>query len=461
MELLTALIVAIATPIMWRSTPQRALSIWMGSTLLYPQFLALNLGPASFNTGRILILVLFAKMFLQSRLVQEMRWTTLDRLVVFGLFGKLMALAFNVPPLQLLEREAGFILTIIMPYFAIRMIVRSRDDFKELVRALVVSGVILAVLGVYQTATGHNPMGFMKAYNAFNEGAQRMLNRYGLYRADVSFGQYIAFGMFFTMVVPLSLTLRMKEVSPFLSLVMVGTLTAGMVSSMSSAPFLAFYIVIAILMWYPFRNYTPLLIVMSLFFVIFLEFYSNRHFYEVLSRMAMNSTTAAYRVGLVEEAFGGGMDGHWLFGYGYVGIGPGNDNSHFHWKHQDFVNVYIARLATTGLVGLLPFMWLNVLFYQYLWRAWKVLPSQENRWIIWCLTATLLSWNASLMTVNTVSHLQMLLYMLVALIGSLYVWSNEEAKALDEQSEAPEEEPPEGLLEPSPQPLQTLRSDET
>ena len=47
--------------------------------------------------------------------------------------------------------------------------------------------------------------------------------------------------------------------------------------------------------------------------------------------------------------FGDGIDGHWITGYGYVGTGPGNDNSNFDWEHKDSINIYIAILATGGL----------------------------------------------------------------------------------------------------------------
>ena len=112
---------------------------------------------------------------------------------------------------------------------------------------------------------------------------------------------------------------------------------------------------------YSLRKHWRVIVIFLFLSCAFVEFYSNRHFWEVPTRFAFSSRNAAYRIGLVYEAFGGGMDGHWVMGYGYVGVGPGNDNTNFHWHHRDIVNIYIGILARVGLVGLLPYLVVNFL----------------------------------------------------------------------------------------------------
>lgn len=433
MERITFAIAVIAAVASWRSSPLRALSVYFAVLLLYPQFLTLKIGSLDFNTGRILILVLFAKLLLQTRLLQDLRWTNLDRLVLLLFASRIVAMSVNAPIELVLVREGGFIVSVLMPYIAIRAIVTTKQDFRNFVQGLIFIGMILAVLGGYESVTGHNPMGFMKSYGAWEAEEYRPLGRYGLYRADVSFGQYIAFGLFFTPLFALSLALYKGDANPLKTIVVPMVLLIGIVSSVSSAPLLAFVLTSAIIAFFPFRKYSILAIGMLIGSLAFLEYYSDRHFYEVMTRLAMSSATASYRVGLFEEAFGGGMDGHWLFGYGYVGFGPGNDNTNFLWEHQDLVNIYIARLARIGLFGTVPFLIVNVMYYRYLYRAWGACKSLENRRIVWCLTAALIGWNVAMMTVNTVSLLGTLLYALIALAASLPRLVAEETEQSEER----------------------------
>ncbi len=419
MEPVTLAIAAVAAFLMWRTTPIRALGIYFAVLLLHPQFLSAPIGTLDFNTGRILILVLFAKMALQTRLLQQFQWTNMDRLALVLFVAGIVTHSVNAPIALVLERQGGLFVSVLMPYFAIRAIVATKQDFLSLLQVLVFVGVTLAVLGVYQSVTGHNPMGFMKGYTASSTMEQRYLVRYGFYRADISFGQYIAFGMFFTPLLALSLVLHKKGTDPARTLVVLVVLVLGVMSSVSSAPLLGCVVTLAVIAFFPFRKYTVATIGIMLASMVFLEYYSDRHFYEVMTRLAMNGKTAAYRIGLYEEAFGGGMDGHWLFGYGYVGLGPGNDNSNFFWRHQDLVNIYIARLARGGLFATVPFLMINVLYYRSLYRAWRLCKSVEDRWMVWCLSAALIGWNVAMMTVGTVSVLGTLLFALIALAGSM------------------------------------------
>lgn len=433
MEPITITIALIASLLVWRLSPLRALILFFAATLLYPQFLTLKIGTIDFNTGRIVILVLIAKLILQTRLLQELRWTLLDVLVLAAFFAQALALGVNATFLRVLEHEGGTFVSVIIPYIAIRAIVTTKNDFRGLVHGLVLIGTVLAFLGAYQSVTGHNPMGFMKSYDAWQPNEQRVLNRFGLYRADVSFGQYIGFGLFFSVLLPLSVVLHRRETNPFRTIAILMVLTMGVVSSMSSAPFFAFAIVTLCVAFYPFRKYSLILIAMMISSAMFLEFYSDRHFYEVMTRFALNQDTAIYRVGLINEAFGGGMDGHWLFGYGYVGIGLGSDNTHFHWEHQDLVNVYISRLARTGLLGAIPFVAMNAIFYRCLYRAWRASKSFEDRWMVWCLSTSLIGLNVALMTVGTVTHVNMILFVLIALAAGMPRLVEEEAEQNENQ----------------------------
>jgi O-antigen ligase len=152
---------------------------------------------------------------------------------------------------------------------------------------------------------------------------------------------------------------------------------------------------------------------------VFLEFYSNRHFYVVPTRLAFNSATAYYRIGLYDEAFGGGMKGHWMFGYGYVGVGPGNDNTNFHWHYRDFTSIYIGRLVRHGLFGLLPFLVLPIIYYRYLYAAHQHAKRRRDKLLVYCFSAGLVGWSFGTLTVGFVAQTQTLFYMFMGIANNM------------------------------------------
>jgi len=184
---------------------------------------------------------------------------------------------------------------------------------------------------------------------------------------------------------------------------------------MSSSPLFALVASVLFMASYRYRNYWPYLLIAFIALALLVELYSNRHFYHVFARFAFSTRTVYYRIDLIEEALTGGMTGHWLFGYGYIGVAASNDNTGFHWVHKDMVNIYIAHLARTGLVGLVPFMFLNVAYYARLRLAMVRSYDMADRWLIWCFAAGLVGWNVAMMTVNLLSQIQPLFYLVIAI----------------------------------------------
>lgn len=402
--------------------PVWALSVYCVSLFCYPQTITLAFGPADFPLARIVILALLANLVLRQKLWVNFKWNWLDTFVVAALAARVLSLTQNVDPNIFIVREGGTVFEMLLPYFAVRMVLTDKETLLKLFKALIIMAIPLAVAGAYQSKTGHNPLGFLRGSQKTyveNLSPQAQI-RYGLYRAGGTFGNSIAFGLFFAGLAPLALALwRFDNKKLLPALIGFGFMGIGVVSSMSSAPAFSVTFSMMFICGFPFRRYWPVLAAAVIGATLFVEVYSNRHFYHVLTLFALNSSTAYYRIQLLEEAFGGGMRDHWIFGYGYVGIGPGNDNTNFHWRHQDLTNIYIGFLARYGLVGLIPFLVLNVLFYFRLYKAAKLTRNRENEWIIWCLAAALVGWNGGMMTVGALQQNENFFYMFVAMCNNM------------------------------------------
>jgi len=144
---------------------------------------------------------------------------------------------------------------------------------------------------------------------------------------------------------------------------------------------------------------------------------SNRHFYDVLGDFTLNSATAWYRSRLIQVGlFEGGMSGHWLAGFGY-GVDPGWNMRIDGRDHTDMVNHYLLVLSQFGLIGLIPFIAMNIEGIRILIRAFNTATSKAARWLVWCLAAGLFGLAGAFVSVSLFGPPTTIYYMMVAFAG--------------------------------------------
>lgn len=401
------------------STPRRALIIYLSVMFLYPQHLTLNIGSISFTTSRILILVVLTNIFFRTPFASQLKWNWLDFFVMAAFLGKCIALVATTDALRLIERQGGLLIDTVFPYFATRLIVTSRKDLISIIKSLTFIAIPLAIIGVYESVTGQNLYSFLQSNDAWMSYEQEL--RHGFYRAVGPVGIPINFGLVFAVVFPICLGLRYyPKIRKKWVLSGCAFTIVGVLSSMSSAPFFSTAVSVAAIFFYPLRKHWRVFLVLFLTCCLAVELFSSRHFYQIFDRLALNPKTARYRIGLVEEALGGGMKDHWLTGYGLVGIGKTEESTHsdFNWEHDDFVNIYIGILACYGLLGLLPYFGLNILYYRRLHQAFARATFLPDRWLIWCFLSSMVGWNVAMLTVGAFG-VNTLLHILIANIGNL------------------------------------------
>ena len=328
--------------------PHRAIGIYLAALFLYPQAMAVNIGGANWTTGRLTIMALCLHCLING-LHKKFRWNWLDTFMMLTYLGRLMSLSQTTDAGIFLKREFGTAFDILLTYFCTRLIV---TDFKALTgvcESIVFAGIPIAIMGAWQCKTGHNPIGFMAKYYSFGlAGTSGTTMRSGFYRAKVTFNVAIALGLFFSVAVSMAIALmKVKKKQLSLLIPITGLLLVGLMSSMSSGPLFAIVITLACIAAYPLRGFWWVLLILFIVELAFVEVFSNRHFYHVLAGMGIASSTGSYRIGLMEETFGGGMSSHWLFGWGYVGLHSPPEV--FPWRHKDMTNVYIGLLVRYGI----------------------------------------------------------------------------------------------------------------
>ena len=423
MQITTLIISIISSILICFVKPIQALSIYLAIFLLYPQWLSVQIGTYDFTSGRILIIVIFLRHIVNINKIKHFKYNILDIFVLLYFINRFIASSINIPFPEAVERESGRFVDIILVYFIARFLITSKSEFISIIKTLIWIAIPLALLGIYQSLTGTNFYDFMLTYHAWESLSPYMVVRHGLYRANVNTDTSIIFGLFFAGIIPLILGLwKTGAISKIIILILSCIALCGLISSMSSAPLFSIVVSFLFLALYPLRKYNLIIIIYIMSTILFVEYYSNRHWYDVLSRFAFSSRTADYRIELIKEAFSGGMDNHWIAGWGYVG--PYEDDETFPWEHKDMVNIYIGILAGSGLLGLIPYVLFNFFYYLKLYQAFKYSTSYSDKWLIWCLSSSLVGWNIAMLTTSMQQPLSSLFYLLIGVVGSLSINSN-------------------------------------
>jgi hypothetical protein len=406
--------------ILWLS-PIYALIVYLASVVWYPAYCTVKLGTIDFSVSRMVVMVLYAKILLGTDLAKRFRWIWLDKIMLIYFAAQIVS-NFGAPSLsELLENRAGAAFDMLLPYFAVRLIVQDRRQYLTLLKGVLIIAAPLAIMGFYQCVTGHNPVGFLRRYHAWNVKSVTLgyvpRMRYGFYRADVTFPMSIMYGLFFAMLGPVCCGLLRKggtiKLLCFAGVILMGI---GVFASMSSGPYLAAVIAAMFIAFYRFRRYWKLVLGTIIVMSLAVEIISNRHFYDVLCRFTLSESASWYRSKLITVAFDGGMSGHWIAGYGYnvdPGWGPRIDGR----AYTDLVNYFIEHLARFGLIGFIPFILMNVAVVKRLVDAAKVSFYESDKWLVWCLAAGFCGLGAAMMSVSLFGEPTTVYYLMIGFAG--------------------------------------------
>lgn len=380
--------------------PTYGLIVYIAVLVWYPPYLTIPIGTIDFNANRIVILALYANILFRENMLRGFRLILLDKLVVVYFLGEILALSFTTPVAEFLENRAGACVDTLLPYFAVRMIIKTREHYVTVLKSILFIAAPLAIAGFYQCITGVNPVGFLRKYHAWKNAGELKWNRYGFWRAEVTFPMSIMYGLFFATFGPACLGIKRilkKHVGLFC--IGLGLVVIGIFSSMSTGPMLAAILAFSFILFYRWRQHWKTATIIIVIMCSLIEVGSNRHFYDVFTRFALNSTTAYYRGRLVEVAlFEGGMAGHWICGYGFADPGWGPRITGY--SYTDIVNHYVKVLANYGLVGFALFVPIIFEAVRRTVRAFKDCVLAADRWLVWCLASSLFGLLAAMNSVS-------------------------------------------------------------
>ena len=421
MEGVTLSIALALSVLIFLVSPVYGLIIYIASLVWYPSYLTISLGTIDFTMRRITILALLANLYLQTNLTEHFKYKWLDILVICYFVAQIVSGVFTTPIMKLLENRAGAVFDMVLPYFAVRMIVTNKQQYLMILKAILFISAPLAIVGFYQCLTGYNPVGFLMKYHGWSEvrsAGYVALFRKGFFRANVTFSVSGMFGFFFAMFGAVCAGfLRNVKKYKFVYFICIGLMAVGVFSSMSSGPMLVSLLAVLFMALYRYRRYWKIILVALVLICGMVEFISNRHFYDVLGDFTIKPQTAWFRSRLIEVAlFEGGMSGHWLLGFGY-GVEPGWSTKIDGREFTDIVNHYLLILCRFGLVALVPWLAMNVAAIKELINAYKTTNSDSDKWLIWCLGAGFFGLSCGLMSIALFEQSTTVFYMMIGFAG--------------------------------------------
>jgi O-antigen ligase len=393
--------------------------------LLYPDDRTIRLiGTYDFSVHQVVVFAVLGNLLIKARRLETLHLNFLDVVMAFVFLGQWLAASTQMSLAQMLETQGNHFTKTGLVYVVVRLGITSHAEFRYLVSRLVYIALPLALMGAYESLTGHNMYDTLCKYAAGHGFGRYYPQRLGFHRAMGSFGNPIPWGLFFAAMLPLAFVLRGqpawhgKRLCPALAI-----LALGLFSSLSTAALYAGGLALIVVVLYPARGMVFSLGIVVLTTAAALQFFGPTIGItppvELFSRFALDPNSAPYRFGLVQETLTGGMKGAWITGHGLVGIGVLDPSNNLNWAHEDFVNLYVDKLVRYGLVALIPFV---IMQYCVFFRVGAALRTELNAgdvYAAWCVFAALFGWQAAFLTVAPVTQFLPFTYAIYALASGI------------------------------------------
>lgn len=406
-----------------RRSSGAALGVLILSMLVWPEFMRVPVGIVQMSVPRFVAIVLLVK-FISTGRHRMINFGRADKLVIalwgWTIFATIVAGAALPQVTQMIGRG----LDTLLMYFVARMALVRRDDAYGLFAALGIAALAMCAAGVYEAVTWSSP------YHRFSNGQLRADGyseiRHGMLRAQASTLNSIYFGMAMTLVTGLLWSIRgyVNKRYAFL-LALLAAVIAGL-SSLSSGPWMAMFALFLINVFYIRPRLIKPALRLLLVMIIFVEFASNRHFYNLIDHLALDSQTAWYRTRLLEIAVSQWRD-YWI-----VGVGS---NWPHHWaqlldgrQHIDVVNNFVIIALYGGLPALFMYVSIHVIAIRRSVAAFRSSNKIPRKKLVFGLAATLLALDFSSMSVGLFGPALALSFILVGMMISVATaWQEDEA----------------------------------
>jgi hypothetical protein len=366
-----------------------------------------------FTMFRILILSGWVRLMLRGE-IRGLKFNAVDKALIWWVVASIVIQNILWQTSGAFINSMGFAYNVTGTYFLFRYLIRDFEDVIRIIKCLAVIVIPLAIAAVFENATGRNVFAIFGGVPEFTPV------RDGNVRCTVSLGDAILTGTFGATLMPLFMGFLFgKRLYRKLAIFAVVASTIITVLSHSSGPAIAYLIgLIGFIMW-PFRRKMRAVRWGLLAGVLSLHMVMKAPVWALIGRVSGLSGGGGY---YREELIGAFIEHFWewwLIGTKYTAhwgltILAVNPNS------SDITNQFISEGIGGGLLRLSLFIAIIAYSFRAIGRPIQATENQSVsiRILLWSMGVALLCHVASFMSVSYFSQIEVLWYMLLAMISA-------------------------------------------
>ena len=273
--------------------------------------------------------------------------------LVTGLAGVLLFQEMGAMVYQL-----GNIYTIFSVYFLLRYLIRDESDVLQAIRTLAWVAAVVAVLMTWEVITGRNPYALLGGAQAADYATA--MARDNRFRATGCFAHPILAGTFGAILIPLFVLLWQScKTSRTMAVVGIVSATVITVASNSSTPIVAYAAGVLGLCLWPARNWMRFLRWAIVVAVVSLHLVMKAPVWHLIARIDLAGGSSSYHRFMVVDQCIRHFSDWWL-----VGV---KSTYEWGWDMWDSINWYVNEGTTGGVLTMLLFMGVLVVFSKLIW----------------------------------------------------------------------------------------------
>lgn len=394
----------------------------------------LVVGGADFTLLRILIL--FGWMRIVSRNeFKAFTWTRLDAFSVCWMSAGTIVYTLQYGTTSALVNRAGWLFDGLGMYFLFRCVIRDWADVTRLAQAFAVVATPVAFALFLEWSTGRN------AFSVFG-GVPAMTDvREGKLRCQGAFSHAILAGCFWASVIPLMVALGRSKV--WLAGCGIASSLFIVVACASSTPVMAVAFAIFGLAVYKIRAHTRYVRWSAVAVLLLLSVIMSKPIWHIMARVNVLSGSTGWHRYQIMDATINNIGQWWL-------LGESNPMSWGVWEMRDITNQYILEGLRGGLLTLVLFIAVLTTAFRMIGRAMRRVKTEpEKRLMVWCVGVCLFIHVMTFFAVSYFGQIIMLVYLTLALVGSIHSMTQREEAILPAtlraDSDMREDWPPQGL----------------
>ena len=378
-----------------------------------------------FDVLRILAIFSVLRIFLTGEF-RYFRWTRFDKVfVAWAVAGAIMYVLLWRSSSAAINR-AGFLWTAFGLYFTFRVLIRSLDDLRALLRGIAVIVIPVAAAFLFEQATQRNLFAVFGGVRAIT------WIRDGRLRCQGAFSHPIMAGCFWASFVPWFLAgWRLNGGERILNFVGAACATIIVYTCASSTPVFGYIAIIIGFSFYPFRQYMRLVRWGTVGMLAVLHVIREQPVWHLIGRISsLSGGTGWHRYRLI-DGFLRHIPDWFLVGTRSTGK--------WGWGLQDVTNQYVLEGVRGGILRFVLFIALIVMGFRGVGRWVKGLAeSSYEHLLAWSLGVSLFAHCLMFIGVSYFGQSWVAFYLLLAVLGSLFQAENDGAfgkPQADEESE--------------------------